>query len=975
MEYNHKDIEQKWQDKWRADGTYKVTEDTTKPKYYVLDMFPYPSGAGLHVGHPLGYIATDILSRYKRLKGFNVLHPMGVDAFGLPAEQYAIQTGNHPGKFTDQNIEVFKKQLDAIGFDYDWDRMVKTSDPRYYKWTQWIFMQLFNSWYNVDANKAEGIETLVAKFEQGGSATANAASGEVEAFTAEQWKCFSEKEQQDILMEYRLAYQSYSDVNWCPELGTVLANDEVQNGYSVRGGHPVVKKPMRQWYLRITAYADRLLDGLNSIDWPESLKEQQRNWIGRSEGAKVFFPIKGSEEQIEIFTTRPDTIFGATFMVLAPEHPLVQQITTDEYKEDIDKYLEYAQSRSDLDRQQEVKKVTGAFTGAYAVNPFTGNEIPIWIGEYVLMGYGTGAIMAVPADDERDQRFAEKFNIPIIDVIDRSEYPNATIQDKVGKLINSGFLNGMEVLDAIEAILTEIEKQGIGERKVNYRQRDAGFSRQRYWGEPFPVVYDKQGIARLLPESELPLELPEVESYQPTGDGRSPLSTVTDWVQTPQGERETDTMPGYAGSSWYFLRYMDPHNPEAFAGKEALDYWQNVDFYMGGAEHAVGHLLYSRFWHKFLYDTGYVTTEEPFKKMVNQGMIQGVSSYFYRVNYRSSVTTSADFDSPNVPNVLVSKEIALRVIEGNPTESDLEKIDSAIENAKSEWISGGQLEFNSNSLSKILVGINLVDKDNYLDIEGFKSLWGNGEYKNAIFVLNEQDKFLCDDEVEKMSKSKYNTVDPLSIIEKYGADTFRMYEMFLGPIELSKPWNTQGIDGVGKFVKKLWRLFYDGDTSLLTDAEPTKDELKVLHRTIKKIEDDVERLSFNTCISGFMICVNELTDLDCHKKAVLKDLVVLLAPFAPHLAEELWHEALGETTTVVYAPFPQFKPEYLVESTHTYPVSINGKVRAQVELDLNIEKDSVQATVLELDAIQKWLEGKEVKRFIYVPKKIINIVV
>lgn len=921
MEFNHHDIDKRWQAYWKEQNTYQVSNNSDKPKYYVLDMFPYPSGAGLHVGHPLGYIATDVFSRFKRMKGFNVLHPMGVDAFGLPAEQYAILTGNHPAGFTQANIETFKKQLNSIGFDYDWDREVVTAEPEYYKWTQWIFIQLFNSWYNNASDKAEPIETLVAHFEAQGTADLKAAHGDIDPFTASEWKEKTEHEKRDVLMQFRLAYQSFTSVNWCPELGTVLANDEVVNGVSERGGHPVVKKSMRQWSLRITAYAERLLEGLNKIDWPESLKEQQRNWIGRSEGAQLFFQVDGHDESIEVFTTRPDTVFGATFMVLAPEHPLVDTITTKDYEKDIAKYRDYVQSRSDLERQQEVKKVTGCFTGAFAVNPLSGDKIPVWIGEYVLMGYGTGAIMAVPADDERDQRFAEKYHIPIKEVIDRTEYPDAGIQDKVGKMKNSGFLDGLEVKEAITTICEKVEKEGIGKARINYRLRDAGFSRQRYWGEPFPIVY-KDEVPYTLSEESLPVELPDVESFKPTGTGESPLATATDWVNmTEHAKRETDTMPGFAGSSWYFLRYMDPKNPDAFASKEALDYWQDVDLYVGGSEHAVGHLLYSRFWHKFLYDLGFVPTEEPFRKLVNQGMIQGRSNFVYR------------------------------------------------DTKSGKFISHGLIE--EYEVNPLHVDVNIVEND-VLDIAKFKA-W-RAEYADAEFVL-EDGQYHCGVEVEKMSKSKYNVVNPDVIIDKYGADVFRMYEMFLGPIEISKPWNTQGIDGVAKFMKKFWRLFFNESELLLTDAEPSKDEYKILHKTIKKVQEDVERLSFNTCISAFMICVNELTDAKCHKKAILKDLTLLLASFAPHTAEEVWQNVLKQEGSVVHAAFPVLDESYLVESSFTYPVSINGKVRAHIDLALDLDKELVQQEVMLKEDVQKWIEDKEVKRFIHVPGRIINIVV
>lgn len=991
MEYNFREIEARWQQYWKDNGTYKVLNGGDKPKCYVLDMFPYPSGAGLHVGHPLGYIATDIYSRFKRLKGYNVLHPMGFDAFGLPAEQYAIQTGNDPGTFTDQNLARYRQQLNAIGFCYDWSREVATHQPAYYKWTQWIFIQLFHAWYDKTAQKARPMADLVVLFEAQGNQAVDAATDQVEVFSAQDWQAMDEKAQQAVLMRYRLAYQSKADVNWCEALGTVLANDEVKDGVSERGGYPVVRKSMRQWFLRITAYADRLLNGLDDIDWPESLKEQQRNWIGRSEGASVHFNLVGHQQQVEIFTTRPDTIYGATFMVLAPEHDLVDSITTAEQKQTVAEYKQYVASRSDRERQAEVKKVTGAFTGAYATNPFTNEAIQVWISEYVLKGYGTGAIMAVPSDDDRDHAFATHFGLPIIDVIDKSKYPGSTRHDKEGILINSGELDGMEVPDAITLMCRRVEEKGIGKAKVNYRMRDAGFSRQRYWGEPFPVVY-KNDIAYTLPESDLPVVLPPVKSYKPTGTGESPLATATDWVNLPDGSvRETDTMPGYAGSSWYFLRYMDPENPNQFASKEALDYWQNVDLYVGGSEHAVGHLLYSRFWHKFLHDLGYVPTEEPFKKLVNQGMIQGVSEM---VIWEKASTSNKNF------NLSDSKH--LTIVSGEPlifhysldfwenyNLVDEKSNEFAYKHVPIEFVNSNQLSVSDLVLSKKLSDIFPIESSIFLSKAGF---WYKGEYidyndkgKAASFGLSiactySTEKlskgFITKSEVEKMSKSKYNVVNPDDIIEKYGADTFRLYEMFLGPIELSKPWITSGLDGVAKFMRKFWRLFYTDEGQLkLTDAEPTKVELKALHKTIKKIEEDVEKLAFNTCVSAFMICVNELTDLGCNKRAILQDLTVLLASFAPHITEELWQNTLGKSGSVTAATFPTFNPEYLVENSFNYPVSINGKVRANVELPLDLTQDQVQQEVLSQEAVQKWLEGKEPKRFIYVAGRIVNIVV
>jgi len=926
MEYKPWEIEDYWRQYWKKNKIYQVTNDTSKPKYYVLDMFPYPSGSGLHVGHPLGYIASDIFTRFKRMKGYNVLHPMGFDAFGLPAEQYAIQTGKHPATTTAENIKRYKEQLESIGFCFDWSREVTTSDPKYYRWTQWIFMQLFNAWFDKKQNKARHINELVAAFEAEGNLNVEAATTNEMTFHAETWKELSEKEQQHILMQYRLAYQGFSDVNWCEELGTVLANDEVVNGVSVRGGFPVEKKPMRQWFLRITAYAQRLLEGLEAVDFPESLKEMQRNWIGRSEGALIKFKVQGSkfnDEAIEVFTTRPDTIFGATFMVLAPEHPLVKQITTAEQEKEIETYVTYVKSRSERERQSEVKTVSGAFTGSYALNPFNNQPVPVWISEYVLMGYGTGAIMAVPADDARDKAFAEKFKLPIIDIVDKSMYPGATIEDKVGKMINSDFLNGMEVKDAIAKIIDLVEERKLGERKVNYRMRDAGFSRQRYWGEPFPVHY-KNGIPYLLDEKELPVELPVMDDFKPTGTGESPLSKITDWVNLPDGSvRETDTMPGYAGSSWYFLRYMDPHNDNAFVSKEAQAYWKDVDLYIGGAEHAVGHLLYSRFWHKFFFDMGWVDTQEPYRKLVNQGMIQGRSNFVYKLKDENKFVSAGLKDK----------------YETVPIHTD----------------------------------VYIVEND-ILDIEKFKVMYP--DYANAEFILEADGKYHCGYEIEKMSKSKYNVVNPDDIIDQYGADTFRMYEMFLGPIEQSKPWNTQGIDGVYRFVKKLWAMFYDANGKLLlNNEEPTKAELKIVHKTIKKVNEDIERFSFNTCISTFMICVNELKDENCNKRAVLEPLVLLLAPFAPFIAEELWQHTLKNKGTVHKATFPIHDEQYLTEDNYDYPVSVNGKLRTKMNLPVKATQQEIEPQILSNEIIQKWLDGNAPKKIVFVPGRMVNVVV
>ncbi len=1131
MEYNFRKIEQEWQKKWTETEAYKVSNASSKPKFYVLDMFPYPSGAGLHVGHPLGYIASDIYARYKRLKGFNVLHPMGYDSFGLPAEQYALETGQHPAVTTQKNIATFRSQLDKIGFCFDWSREIRTSDPNYYKWTQWIFLQLFESWYNPASNKAESVETLINIFELHG--TGNSDFRHQASFSAAEWKAFSDARKQEILMGYRLAFSSYGEVNWCEALGTVLANDEVINGVSERGGHPVIKKKMRQWYLRITAYADRLLEGLEKVEFSESLKEQQRNWIGKSQGAEISFELKtasGSEQKaadgsqlaaqsskLIVYTTRPDTIFGVDFMVIAPEHELVAKITTPDQKEAIDKYLAYVKSRSDRERMAEVKQITGCFTGAYAFNPFDGREIPVWIAEYVLAGYGTGAIMAVPCGDQRDYDFAKHFNIPITNIIGDAFDGTTANATKDAKLTNSGFLNGMVMRDAMDIVITKLVEMGIGKRQINYKMRDAGFSRQRYWGEPFPIVW-KDGEAYPLDEKELPLELPHVDKYGPGPQGEGPLANLKEWtsppaplhkmargaspqdalqkqaggntgnydvdeenslveepvphysVSTPKqyelarenrkghteaeqvlwkelrdnnlgekfrrqhpidayivdficlqkrliieadggyhedaeqkdydeqrtsilneigfkvirfandeiikntktvikqiqtalkeqtttiqneaaqqpqtvinkqtsggaplategGEgtgvrwiRETSTMPGYAGSSWYFLRYMDPHNDAVFCDRKVSDYWNQVDVYVGGTEHAVGHLLYSRMWTKFLYDRGYISYDEPYKRLINQGMITGSSRLVYRKKgtqtfySKDIITDIADFDELHVD---------VNIVDG--------------------------LELDTNSFKK----------------------WKNGEFADAEFVLNEG-KYICGVETEKMSKSKYNTVNPNDLVEKFGADTFRMYEMFLGPVEASKPWDTKGIEGVHRFLKKLWRLFNDEiKGKVWKDEKPTAEELKILHRTIRKIEDDTERFSFNTAVSSFMICVNELNDLKCNKKEILEQVLVLLTPYAPHIAEELWHQ-LGNSGSVLDAAYPVFNEKYVAESSKEYPVSVNGKVRTNINIALDAAQPEVEQLVLANETIQKWLEGKPPKKIIYVKNKMVNVVI
>lgn len=921
MEYNFKEVEQKWQSYWKENETYKVDVDSSKPKYYVLDMFPYPSGAGLHVGHPLGYIASDIYSRYKRLRGFNVLHPMGFDAYGLPAEQYAIQTGQHPAITTEKNIARYREQLDKIGFSFDWDREVRTCNPHYYKWTQWAFIQMFNHWFNKDAQKAEPISKLISIFEKEGNKNIDAASSEVSVFTAEEWKAMDEKSQQTLLLNYRIAYLADTMVNWCPQLGTVLANDEVKDGLSVRGGFPVLQKTMRQWSLRVSAYAQRLLDGLDTLEWSDSLKDIQRNWIGRSQGADVTFDVKDSEIQLKIFTTRPDTIYGVSFMVLAPESDYVKELTTPEQEKAVAEYLDYVSKRTERERQSEVKIVTGVFSGSYAVNPFTHEAIPVWISEYVLAGYGTGAIMAVPAHDSRDYAFARKFNLPIVPVIDNGQgcdLSESSYDAKEGKMINSGMINGMDVKDAIRIIAEEVEKRGIGKSKINYRLRDAIFSRQRYWGEPFPVYY-KDDMPYMMDDSKLPLELPEVDKYLPTETGEPPLGRAKNWKTEEGYPIELNTMPGFAGSSAYYLRYMDPHNNKALVSHDANNYWRNVDLYMGGAEHATGHLIYSRFWNMFLYDLGVVCESEPFKKLINQGMIQGRSNFVYRI-----VGT----------NTFVSAGL------------------------KDQY-----------ETTEIHVDVNIVRND-ILDTEAFKN-W-MPDFAEAEFIL-EDGKYVCGWAVEKMSKSMFNVVNPDIIIEQFGADTLRLYEMFLGPLEAHKPWDTQGIDGVYKFLRKFWRLFLENEEFHVSDETPGKEELKVLHKTLKKIEFDIENFSFNTSIPAFMICTNELTTLKCNKRAILEPLVIAIAPYAPHIAEELWHQ-LGHRTSVTVASFPQWEEKYLTEDSFEYPVSFNGKVRFKLSMPMTATNAEIEAAVKAAPEAGKWLEGKEIRKMIIVPKKIVNIV-
>lgn len=952
QEYNHLETEEKWRQYWETEKIYQVTEDESKPKYYVLDMFPYPSGAGLHVGHPLGYIASDIYSRYKRLQGFNVLHPMGFDAFGLPAEQYALQTGIHPAVSTNNNMARYREQLKKLGFSFDWSREIATCDPKYYKWTQWIFTLLFDHYYDENTQQARPVAELIRHFETHGTRDLQAASSFKDQFTAEEWNGYTRKEKREVLMDFRLAYRKVGYVNWCEALGTVLANDQIKDGVSERGGHPVEKRAMTQWYLRITAYAERLLKDLETIEWSDALKTMQSNWIGRSEGASVYFLIRDHDLEIEIYTTRPDTIFGATFMVLAPEHPMVKKITTDGQRSDIEDYLDYVKSRSEVDRQADVKSVTGANTGAFAYNPFTKEHIPIWIAEYVLMDYGTGAIMAVPSDDERDMRFAEKFGIDIVDVVDKSAYPGATLHDKVGRMINSGFITGMEVPDAIEAVTRKIEEMGIGRRKINYKMRDANFSRQRYWGEPFPITYDAEDIAHPIPLEELPLELPPSDDFKPTREGDSPLARLTSWVNLPNGhKRETDTMPAVAGSSWYFLRYMDPHNNEAFAGAKAINYWRDVDLYIGGAEHAVSHLMYARFWHKFLYDKGMVPTNEPFKKLINQGMIQGVIESIFLQK-----------EKENGYHRFVCATLAAR-----EPDTDFARIPVPIEFVQNY---GSETSY----LNKSSIDQFIVWSPDYKDAI-FDS--PEGRYHQGLLTPTGASDFrlVTHSEVGKMSKSKYNVINPDEVVSKYGTDCFRMYEMFLGPLEYSKPWDTKGIDGVYKFIKKLWRLFFDENGKLQISNEiPSSDELKILHQTIKKVQEDIERYSFNTCVSHFMVAVNDLRSFKIQKRAIAESLLTLLAPFAPHLAEELWHQ-LGHQTSIHLATFPKLNADYLIDAEITYPISINGKRRGEYAFPSDATPVEIEATALSLEVVKKWTEGRTIQKVIVVPKRMVNIVV
>ncbi|MCO5259656.1 MAG: leucine--tRNA ligase [Crocinitomicaceae bacterium] len=1017
MEYNFNSIEQKWRKRWADNNTYKVSTDSNKEKFYVLDMFPYPSGAGLHVGHPLGYIASDVYARYKRLQGFNVLHPMGYDSFGLPAEQYAIQTGQHPELTTKENIARYRDQLDKIGFSYDWSREVRTSSPEYYKWTQWIFIELFNSWYDKSADKARSITDLIALFEKEGNASIQAVTDQETVFTAAEWNVFSKEEKEAVLQNYRLTYLADSWVNWCPALGTVLANDEVVNGVSERGGHPVEQKLMRQWSMRIKAYAERLLTGLDSLDWTDSIKDIQTNWIGKSKGASVFFPlwrgIEGedtSKTHIEVFTTRPDTIFGVTFLVLAPEHPLVDVITTTEYADKVAEYKRVASLKSERDRQSDVKNITGQITGAKAIHPFTGAEVDIWIADYVLASYGTGAVMAVPCGDQRDWDFATHFNIPIKNIFQDKDISKAAYTEKDALIAASDFLTGLEAKVAIEKAIEAIENKGIGKGKTNYRLRDAVFSRQRYWGEPFPIYY-KNGLPQTIAVEHLPIVLPEVEKYLPTEDGQPPLGNATVWAWDTANNKvvenskidhqtvfplELNTMPGWAGSSWYFLRYTDPLNTNAFAAKDAVDYWKNVDLYMGGAEHATGHLLYARFWTKFLYDRGYIPFEEPFQKMINQGMILGRSSFVYRIKplfyYTNedpySLDKKIDIDikknvdlnmelTRQMPPIFITYSILKKYLNDPYSFSDNnfniehKRILKLIkENVQNQNVS---VELSINDATPIHVDISLVDNDK-LDLEGFKK-W-RSEYANAEFILENDGTYICGHEVEKMSKSKYNVQTPDELVEKYGADTLRCYEMFLGPVEQAKPWDTKGINGVSNFLRKLWRLFNldENGSPRLDEGEPSKDNLKSLHKTIKKVSDDLERFSFNTCVSNFMICVNELSEQKCTNKQILEQLLVLVSPYAPHIAEELWEKMGNGATSVTQASFPTFNEAYLVEDNIEYPVSFNGKMRFKMPLAAALSPKEVEEIVLNSPEAAKYLEGKTPKKVIVVPGKIVNIV-
>ena len=973
MEYQFKEIEKRWQAFWAKNNTFKTEDDSIKPKYYVLDMFPYPSGTGLHVGHPLGYIASDIIARYKRHKGFNVLHPMGYDSFGLPAEQYAIQTGQHPAITTNQNIARYRDQLDKMGFSFDWNREVRTSNPEYYKWTQWIFIQIYNSWYNKSSKKAEKISSLINEFENFGNKNVNAFCDEsVKLFSAQEWKLFSEKEKSDTLMAYRLAYLGEAYVNWCPSLGTVLANDEIKDGLSERGGYAVERKLMKQWSMRISAYAQRLIDDLDTIDWSESIKESQRYWIGKSEGTSLKFKIIDSnfdaENYIEVFTTRPDTIFGVTFITLAPENELVLKITSKEQKVEVEDYIIKTKNRSERERQSDVTKISGVFLGAYAENPFNGHKIPIWIGDYVLVGYGTGAVMSVPAHDSRDYAFAKHFNLPILEVVKGGDLSKESYDAKEGILINSNFLNGLPVKDAFNKAIEEIEKRFLGKRKTNYRLRDAVFGRQRYWGEPIPIYY-KDGIPFELSENELPLLLPEVDKFLPTEDGEPPLARALEsWKKDGKYNYETTTMPGWAGSSWYFLRYMDSTNNSVFANKKLTDYWKQIDLYIGGSEHATGHLLYVRFWTKILFDLGLIDIEEPAKKLINQGMIQGRSNFIYWLS--PIISSSSDINQSNLSRIFISKSIANLIEKKDDTIIDFtKKIIS--QKIKKEFPKLQDFNIEKISVLKSHVDVNIVTND-LLDIDAFKE-WRT-EYADADFIKEENGDFICEHEVEKMSKSKWNVVSPDDICDKFGADTLRLYEMFLGPIEQSKPWNTNGISGVSGFLKKLWRLFFQNSEIFVSDDNPSKGELRTLHKTIKKITEDIERFSFNTSVSNFMICVNELTEVKCNKRVILEPLLILISPYAPHISEELWN-IIGHKESISLEKFPICQEEFLINDSFNYPISFNGKMRLNIELPANLTIEEIEKEVMNRADVKKYLEDKAPKKIIIVPNKIVNIVI
>ncbi len=975
-EYNFKEIESKWQKIWSDNELYKAEIDASKPKYYALDMFPYPSGSGLHVGHPLGYIASDIVARFKRLQGYNVLHPMGFDSFGLPAEQYAIQTGQHPSVTTADNIKRYKFQLKNLGFSFDWSKEVQTSNPDFYKWTQWITIELFNSWYDFKEDKSRPIAELINILEKEGNGNVFSAHSEnTPTINEVAWKSYSALERASFLLNYRLAYQADTTVNWCPALGTVLSNDEVKDGFSERGGHPVVRKVMSQWNMRISAYADRLLSGLDTINWPEPMKEMQRNWIGKSIGAEFYFEVENSTERIHVFTTRIDTIYGVTYVAIAPESDLVETLTTTEQKEEVEVYVKVAKNRSERERMSDVKTISGVFTGSYVTHPFSGQKLPIWIADYVLAGYGTGAVMAVPAGDQRDYDFSTHFNLPIPAIIDSANIEEEADATKNGKMINSGFLNGLTYEEAIQAAITKLKELGIGNAKVQYRMRDAIYARQRYWGEPFPVYY-KEGIATPIPLEDLPLELPTISEYKPTETGEPPLGRAKDWKYKGKYEYELSTMPGWAGSSWYFFRYMDAHNKEAFVSKEAQAYWQNVDLYIGGSEHATGHLLYARFWTKFLFDRGYVTVEEPFKKLVNQGMIQGRSSFVYAARTTFN-NIHPDFKHVELPEIFLSKNIAEQ-IQDHKSHIDLREyvmsiIDYEIDKLN-ETHAGLNLTIDNIDLkviSKIHVDVSFV-KNDILDVNAFKN-W-RPSLKGSIIIPERSGEYLCGFEVEKMSKSKYNVVSPDDMIEQFGADTLRLYEMFLGPLEQFKPWNTNGIDGVYKFLRKYWNLAHQGGSFNVSEGKPEGDSLKSLHKTIKKVADDIEGLSLNTSVSAFMICVNELISQKCNNRKIIEDLTLILSPFAPHITEEMW-SLLGHKSSISKAEFPLFNPDFLIEDSYDYPIMVNGKMRAKIAFPRDMSNADMQAAVLNNEVIKKWMEGKQPKKVIIIPKKIVNVVV